>query len=157
MDARGRAGRHANAGDTGRRLLQEIASIQVQQTYYSNALAAAYDTSYQSSATSSCTGKFSPVSLTGTLQPTPSANVSVRMEYDTTGSIGITMRSSFGEFCAPTFYVDGLRMFSLSADELNGMVNVKSVRAIEVYTDATVPMQFQQAMSGCGAIVIWTK
>lgn len=81
----------------------------------------------------------------------------VRMEYDTTGSIGITMRSSFGEFCAPTFYVDGLRMFSLSADELNGMVNVKSVRAIEVYTDATVPMQFQQAMSGCGAIVIWTK
>ncbi len=81
----------------------------------------------------------------------------VRTEYDTTGTLQITMRSSFGGYCAPSFYVDGLHLFTLAADELDNIVRAKSVRAIEVYTDATVPPQFQQAMSGCGAIVIWSK
>lgn len=81
----------------------------------------------------------------------------VRSEYDSTGTLVITMRTSFGGFCSPAFYVDGLPMFGLSAFELDNIVNAKRLRAIEVYTDATVPPQFQQAMSGCGSIVIWKK
>ena len=81
----------------------------------------------------------------------------VRTEYDSTGTLQIMMRSSFGGYCAPSFYVDGLHLFTLAADELDNIVRAKNVRAIEVYTDATVPPQFQQAMSGCGAIVIWSK
>jgi hypothetical protein len=81
----------------------------------------------------------------------------VRTEYDSTGTLQITMRSSFGGYCAPSFYVDGLHLFTLAADELDNIVRAKNVRAIEVYTDATVPPQFQQALSGCGAIVIWSK
>ena len=81
----------------------------------------------------------------------------VRMDADSTGEQRITMRSAFGGYCAPSFYVDGLHMFTLSADELDTIVRAKNVRAIEVYTDGTVPPQFQQALSGCGAIVIWTK
>lgn len=68
---------------SGTPIAQEIASIQVQQTYYSNALAAIYDTSYQSSGSSNGISKFSPVSLSATVQPTSGANVNVRMEYDT--------------------------------------------------------------------------
>lgn len=76
----------------------------------------------------------------------------------------ILMRSAFkaagddGEFlCRPTFYLNGLLMFELDAELINRMVNVKNVRAIEVYSESTMPLQFQQGMSGCGAIVIWTK
>jgi hypothetical protein len=81
----------------------------------------------------------------------------VRIEDDSTGTLLITMRSSFGGYCSPVFHVNGLPMNSLSAFELDNLVKAKSVRAIEVYTDATVPPQFQQGMSGCGAILIWTK
>lgn len=79
----------------------------------------------------------------------------VHAEYDSTGSRVITMRSSFGGYCSPAFYVNGLPLFTLSAFEIDNMVRVKDVRAIEVYTDATVPPQFQVALSGCGAILIW--
>lgn len=68
---------------SGTPVAQEIASIQLQQTYYSNAAAAFYDTSYQSSSSANSISQFSPVSLTASVQPTPSANVSMRMEYDT--------------------------------------------------------------------------
>jgi TonB-dependent Receptor Plug Domain/Carboxypeptidase regulatory-like domain len=79
----------------------------------------------------------------------------IREEDDSTGSRVITMRGSFGGYCSPAFYVNGLPMFTLSAFEIDNMVRVKDVRAIEVYTDATVPPQFQVALSGCGAILIW--
>lgn len=62
---------------------QEVASIQIQQTYYSNAAAAYYDTSYQSALYSSSVSKFSPVSITASVQPTSVANLNMRVEYDT--------------------------------------------------------------------------
>ncbi|MBP8275035.1 MAG: LPS-assembly protein LptD [Acidobacteria bacterium] len=61
---------------------QEIASIQLQQTYYSNAAASYYDTAYQSSIYASNT-KLSPISMSIALQPTTAANLGVRIEYDT--------------------------------------------------------------------------
>ena len=68
---------------SGLAVAQEIASIQLQQTHYSNAAAAYYDTSYQSSASSSSSSQFSPVSLTANVQPASGTNVGLRMEYDT--------------------------------------------------------------------------
>jgi len=76
---------------------------------------------------------------------------------DSTGDLKITMRSSFGDHCAPAMSVNGLYLSTLSAFELDPIVSAKRVRGIEVYTDATVPPQFHLAMSGCGGIVHWTK
>ncbi len=81
----------------------------------------------------------------------------VRTEYDETGALRITVRSAFGDHCSPAFYFNGLPMFSLTAGELDNMAKPKNVRAIEIYDEVTTPLQFQLAMSGCGAIVIWTK
>lgn len=81
----------------------------------------------------------------------------VRTEFDDMGALRITMRSAFGDHCSPAFYLNGLPMFSLTAGELDNMAKPKHVRAIEIYTEATAPPQFQPAMSGCGTIVIWTK
>lgn len=67
------------------------------------------------------------------------------------------VRSDFGGYCSPSVYVDGLYLWTLSADELDNIVDVRRVTGIEIYAGATTPLEFQQALSGCGAIVIWTK
>jgi hypothetical protein len=81
-----------------------------------------------------------------------------RMEVDSVGERHIYVRSAFGNgYCEPAFYIDGLHLFTLSADELDGMLSAKYIRAIEVYNEATVPPQFTMGLAGCGSIVIWTK
>jgi lipopolysaccharide assembly outer membrane protein LptD (OstA) len=62
---------------------QEVASIQIQQTYYSDAAASRFDTSYQSSLYNSGLNPFSPVSIQVAVQPTTKSNFGLRMEYDT--------------------------------------------------------------------------
>ena len=69
----------------------------------------------------------------------------------------IEMRSVFEERCVPTFYVNDRQMPNLSAGDLDSVVKPGEIRAIEVYSSTNVPAQFQVAMNGCGAIVIWTK
>ena len=59
--------------------------------------------------------------------------------------------------CAPMFYVNGNPMFDLDPSALDAMMLAKNIRALEIYDEAFVPPQFQQGMSGCGSIVIWTK
>jgi hypothetical protein len=66
------------------------------------------------------------------------------------------MRGSFGE-CVPSVFVDGLYMARPMADELDLIAPRDAIQAIEIYTDATAPAQFQRALDGCGAIVIWTR
>ncbi|MEO5567676.1 MAG: carboxypeptidase-like regulatory domain-containing protein, partial [Gemmatimonadaceae bacterium] len=77
----------------------------------------------------------------------------------------IKMRSAFGDpgaifpECTPTLYLNGRAVpapFGMSTDDIDTWVRPGEIRGIEVYVDV-VPAQFQQAMSGCGAIVIWTK
>jgi Carboxypeptidase regulatory-like domain len=60
-------------------------------------------------------------------------------------------------YCKPSVYLDGMPLFEASADEIDVAAPAKRVRAIEVYTGATSPPQFQAGLTGCGAIVIWTK
>jgi LPS-assembly protein len=64
----------------GAAIAQEIASIQVQQTYYSNALASTYDTTYTSAAYTA--SKWSPIAISGSVSPFKAFSNSVRIEYD---------------------------------------------------------------------------
>ena len=86
------------------------------------------------------------------------------------GDLGteIYMRSSFmtgnltsggdvSSLCRPAIYLDGMQLFEASADEVDIAIPAKRVRAIEVYTESTVPPQFQRGLTGCGAILIWAK
>ncbi len=81
----------------------------------------------------------------------------VRLERSSLGSRHIYVRSAFGEWCEPSVHIDGLYMWNLNADDIDGMVSLRYVKGIEVYTEATTPIEFQRAMTGCGTILIWTK
>ncbi|MDQ8153090.1 MAG: carboxypeptidase regulatory-like domain-containing protein [Gemmatimonadota bacterium] len=59
--------------------------------------------------------------------------------------------------CIPSVFLNGMNLFQASASEIDMLVPPAKVRAIEIYDESFVPPQFQQAMSGCGSIVIWTK
>lgn len=71
------------------------------------------------------------------------------------GETELTMRSGFGA-CTPNIYIDGLYLSGATADDIDGWVNPERVKGIEIYIEAPPP-QFQQALSGCGSIVIWTR
>lgn len=58
-------------------------------------------------------------------------------------------------YCQPEIFLDGMRVSNIDGD-LEAIVNVQDVRAVEVYTrGSNVPAQFQ-TLAGCGSMVIWT-
>jgi hypothetical protein len=70
----------------------------------------------------------------------------------------ILMRSGSQQvWCAPAIYIDGLRFPQMTPADIDDAVAPHEVAGIEVYTFATVPAQFAQAMTGCGSILIWRK
>lgn len=69
----------------------------------------------------------------------------------------ILMRGISGNWCAPSIYLDGTRMSELGAGEIDAWVRPNDVAAIEIYSEATVPAEFNDFRSGCGSIVIWRK
>ena len=69
----------------------------------------------------------------------------------------ILVRGISGDWCAAAIYLDGLYMPQFGADDLDAWVRPKDIAGIEIYSDATVPSEFQQNRSGCGSIVIWRK
>ena len=81
----------------------------------------------------------------------------IRLDRTAFDSTTITMRGSFAGLCVPAIYIDGMLMAGISADEIDNLVTPRDVLGIEIYLEATVPPQFQRAMSGCGSIVIWSK
>jgi hypothetical protein len=81
-----------------------------------------------------------------------------RLELTDSGERAILVRSAFGEWCRPSVHIDGMYMWDkLTTDDIDGMVSLRYVKAIEVYNEATTPAEFQRAMTGCGTILIWTK
>lgn len=82
----------------------------------------------------------------------------VRVGQDESGfERRLLVRGSFG-WCSPAIYVDGRNMMDgLSADDIDSWVRPEEVAGIEVYTESSVPAEFQQGLSGCGSVVIWTK
>jgi hypothetical protein len=47
-------------------------------------------------------------------------------------------------------------MIGVYTDEVDLLMSPKDISGIEIYDDQ-VPLQFARALSGCGAVVIWTK
>jgi hypothetical protein len=77
---------------------------------------------------------------------------SVRQEMDERGSKFLTIRG-----CRPAIFLNGANMSFMDMDDIDTWVNPKDVAGIEVYSETTTPGEFQVGLSGCGAIVIWTK
>jgi hypothetical protein len=69
----------------------------------------------------------------------------------------ILMRGIAGDWCAPAIFLDGVYISQFGADDLDGWLQPKDVAGIEVYSEATVPNEFQRQRTGCGSIVIWRK
>jgi hypothetical protein len=76
----------------------------------------------------------------------------------------ITMRGIFTDRCYPAFYLDGSYIGrasahpgELDADDLDVFVRADRIAGIEIYPQGTAPPQFQQGLSDCGSIVIWSK
>jgi hypothetical protein len=69
----------------------------------------------------------------------------------------ILMRGISGDLCAPSFYLNGLYIDRMDADDLDTWATPREIFAIEIYSEATVPAEFQRIGKGCGTIIIWTK
>ena len=69
----------------------------------------------------------------------------------------LLMRGIDGDWCAPAVYLDGLHMPQFSAEDLDGWLYPREIAGIEIYSEATVPNEFQKSRTGCGSIVIWRK
>jgi hypothetical protein len=69
----------------------------------------------------------------------------------------IMMRGAFATWCAPAIFIDDRNVSFLTKDELDDYVQPEHILGIEVYSEGSAPVQFQNGMGGCGSIVIWTK
>lgn len=81
----------------------------------------------------------------------------VFVERSALGETTIAVRGMFAERCQPAVYLDNHYMRELSADDIDAYVSPQEIMGVEVYVGTEVPPQFQPGLSGCGAIVIWTK
>jgi len=81
----------------------------------------------------------------------------VRVEIDPQGfEKRIMINGPFG-YCQPSIYLDGFRFDSISAGDLDGWASPGRLSGVEIYSEASVPPQYQQGMTGCGTILLWTK
>jgi hypothetical protein len=70
----------------------------------------------------------------------------------------ILMRGGIGgRWCAPTIYIDGVRIPQASTDDIDAAVDPDRIAGLEIYMPAGMPAQFADLASGCGAILIWRK
>lgn len=82
----------------------------------------------------------------------------VRMQYDASRFDNrILMRGAVDEWCSPVIYIDGRQMNDLTVDEIDTWVRPKDIAGIEVYAGAGVAAAYEQGMTSCGSIVIWTR
>ena len=60
--------------------------------------------------------------------------------------------------CSPAIFLNGSFLSeSITASDIDTWVRPNEIAGIEIYNDVGVPAQFQRGLSGCGAIVIWSK
>ncbi len=83
----------------------------------------------------------------------------MRVERTMLGLTEIQIRGTFDDYCKPVFYIDGLYMAELSAEDVDTHLDPKKVMGIEIYPGASAPAQFSRGMAGesCGSVVVWTK
>jgi hypothetical protein len=81
----------------------------------------------------------------------------VRVEIDPQGfEKRIMINGPFG-YCQPSIYLDGFRFDNISAGDIDGWTSPGRLSGVEIYSEASVPPQYQQGMTGCGTILLWTK
>lgn len=80
----------------------------------------------------------------------------VRLDRGRLGETHLTVRGPFGR-CVPALYIDGHHLRGLSTEDIDGWAHPDDIAGIEIYSGAFVPPEFQEGMTGCGSIVIWTK
>jgi len=83
--------------------------------------------------------------LPGVRMDSAQGAILVRGAFDPTG------------YCEAAVFIDGKYMRTFTGEDIDDYVPPKNVAGIEVYSGAFVPAEFQVGLSGCGAIVIWTK
>lgn len=81
----------------------------------------------------------------------------MRVEIGPTGEKFIMVRGAFEPWCAPSIFINDHDMSFLTMDEVDTWVSTKEIKGIEIYSETTVPAQFQVGLKGCGSIAIWTK
>jgi hypothetical protein len=69
----------------------------------------------------------------------------------------ILMRGISGDLCAPSIFLNGLYIDRMDVDDLDTWATPREISGIEVYSEATAPVEFQRISKACGSIVIWTK
>ncbi|MBA3672969.1 MAG: carboxypeptidase regulatory-like domain-containing protein, partial [Gemmatimonadaceae bacterium] len=69
----------------------------------------------------------------------------------------ILVRGMADSLCAAEIFLNGAHIPGLTADDIDSFAKPSDVHGIEVYAGTMVPVQYQVALGGCGAIVIWTK
>jgi hypothetical protein len=67
----------------------------------------------------------------------------------------IVGRMSGGGYGCVQYFVDGMPW--LGEDSPSDFMSPQEVGAIEVYSDATTPAEFQRALRSCSTVVIWTR
>lgn len=85
------------------------------------------------------------------------ANMLVDPDSMKTTQPQILMRGISGDLCAPSVFLNGVYVARIGADDLDTWATPREISAIEIYSEATVPAQFQRIGKACGSIVIWTK
>jgi hypothetical protein len=105
--------------------------------------------------------RWKPVAISDLFRLVPG----VRVEMSPNGyDKRISIRGALGQ-CDPAIYLNGQPLTSLTgssvitltAEDLDTWVRPHDITGIEIYTGDTAPVQYQQGMSGCGSILIWTK
>jgi len=82
----------------------------------------------------------------------------VRLERDSSGfTKQLQVRGMMADWCTPSIYLNGGFMSGFDADEIDAMIQPEQIKGIEIYTGPGIPAAFQQGMTGCGSIVIWTR
>jgi hypothetical protein len=60
-------------------------------------------------------------------------------------------------WCEVSIFINGHNVSFMSQEDINDAVYPHEVKGIEIYSEGTVPPQFQVGLRGCGSVVIWTR
>jgi hypothetical protein len=82
----------------------------------------------------------------------------VRLMRDSSGfTKQLQIRGMMADWCTPAIYINGGLMLGFDADEIDALIQPEQVKGVEIYTGPGTPGAFQQGMTGCGTIVLWTR
>jgi hypothetical protein len=73
-------------------------------------------------------------------------------------SSDVVLMRSPGELCAPTLYVDGMRVIHGAGFDIDDLITTETVEGVEIYSShATAPLEFHVPRDACGVIAFWSR